>query len=81
MQNDSLYDSLLLVERMQSSIDAYYSNLNNIRLNLTCDSFQSAVISPRDHPFFEKTLSFFSFLHKKHPEILEEWRKTNNETK
>lgn len=76
MENDSLYNSLALVERMQSSIDTYYSNLNNIRLNLTCDSFQSAVISPSDHPFFEEALSFFSFLHKNHPEILKEWKAT-----
>lgn len=76
MQNDSLYDSLVLVEKMQSLIDAYYSNLNNIRLNLTCDSFQSAVLSQKDHPFFERTLSFFSFLHKNHPEILDEWKAT-----
>ena len=73
---NSLYDSLKLVEKMQCELDVYHYNLNTIQLNLTCDTFQSAVLTKQDHHFFEETLSFFSFLHKNHPEILKEWKAT-----
>lgn len=79
--DDSLYHSLLLVQGLQREIDICRQQLDSILLNLTCDSYQASVRNDRYHPCFREVHSFFSFLHKNHPEILEEWRKTNNETK
>lgn len=81
MQDESLYQSLSFVSDLQRELDVCRYQLDNIMLNLTSDSYQCAFDDPRNHPCFEVAHRFFSFLHKNHPEILDEWRETNNKTK
>ena len=76
MQDESLYQSLSFVSDLQRELDAYSYQLDNIMLNLSCDYYQATTRSEHYHPCFEVAHSFFSFLHKNHPEILEEWKKT-----
>jgi len=76
MQDDSLYQSLCFVQGLQREIDICHYQLDNILLNLTCDSYQASVRNDRYHPCFREAHSFFLFLHKNHPEIFEEWKAT-----
>lgn len=79
MKDDSLYQSLSFVSGLQMEIDICHSQLDNILLNITSNSYQCAFDNPRNHKCFKVAHSFFSFLHKHHPEIFEEWRNTRKE--
>lgn len=81
MQNDLLYQSLSLVSNLQRELDVCRYQLDNILLNLKCGSFQSSINDVRHHKGFETAQSFFSFMYKHHPEIMDEWLETNNKTK
>lgn len=73
--NDNIDQALHTVISMRRCIDSYESQLDNIFLNLKHDHFQHAVDSPLHHRGFVKAHKFLAFIHEKHPEILEEWRK------